>query len=345
VARVGSSEPQPEPSRRSRPTSADVARAAGVSRATVSYVLNDTPHQKIPESTRHRVLEAAAHLDYLPSAAARALRTGRSEVVLLLLPDWPIGPAVADLLETMSAELARAGMTFVAHPRAHVSRPVSEVWRAIAPAAVIAFDELDEQEVDALRTAGVKVVVGLLTRSSQREFEIAHPQQRIGRRQVEHLAGLGHRRVGYASATDPRVRSFVDARVEGARAACAELGLEDLDVRAVPLDPDGAAEAVGAWRTAPSPVTAVCAYNDETGLALLAGLRRLGLAAPEDLAVIGVDDIPVAALSDPPLTTVVADQRAVAEHAVRDIVAALEGRRPAHRNTADLTRVVRRGST
>src|SRR4051812_43365688 len=77
-----------------RATSADVAREAGVSRATVSYVLNDTPHQKIPEATRRRVLEAAARLGYAPSAAARTLRTGRSDVVLGMLPDWPIGPAV-----------------------------------------------------------------------------------------------------------------------------------------------------------------------------------------------------------------------------------------------------------
>ena len=70
-----------------RPTGADVARRAGLSRATVSYVLNDTPHQAIPEPTRQRVLAAAAELGYTPSAAGRALRSGHSEVVLLLLPD------------------------------------------------------------------------------------------------------------------------------------------------------------------------------------------------------------------------------------------------------------------
>src|SRR4051794_41190218 len=77
-----------------RITSADVAREAGVSRTTVSYVLNETPHQKIPDATRQRVLDAVARLEYAPSAAARALQSGRSDVVLCLLPDWPIGPAV-----------------------------------------------------------------------------------------------------------------------------------------------------------------------------------------------------------------------------------------------------------
>src|SRR3954470_23628440 len=100
-----------------RITSADVAREAGVSRTTVSYVLNETPHQKIPDATRQRVLDAVARLEYAPSAAARALQSGRSDVVLCLLPDWPIGPTVGALLEYLSAALAEQRLTFVAHAR------------------------------------------------------------------------------------------------------------------------------------------------------------------------------------------------------------------------------------
>ena len=91
--------PGTPPGRRpSRVTAADVAARAGVSRATVSYVLNDTPHQVIPETTRERVRAAAAELGYTPSVAARALMTGRSDIVLLLLPEWPIGTCVGPLL-------------------------------------------------------------------------------------------------------------------------------------------------------------------------------------------------------------------------------------------------------
>ena len=75
-------------------TSADVARASGVSRTTVSYVLNSTPGASVSDSTRRRVLDAAAQLGYAPSAAARTLRRGRSDLVLCVLPDWPVGPAV-----------------------------------------------------------------------------------------------------------------------------------------------------------------------------------------------------------------------------------------------------------
>src|SRR4051794_28893723 len=143
-----------------RITSADVAREAGVSRTTVSYVLNETPHQKIPDATRQRVLDAVARLEYAPSAAARALQSGRSDVVLCLLPDWPIGPAVGALLELLSTALANEGLTLIAHPRA-AGRPVNQVWRVIGPAAVIAWESLDAADVAAMRAAGVTVAVAL----------------------------------------------------------------------------------------------------------------------------------------------------------------------------------------
>jgi DNA-binding LacI/PurR family transcriptional regulator len=326
-----------------RPTSADVAREAGVSPATVSYVLNDTPHQKIPPATRQRVLDAADRLGYTPSAAARVLRSGRSDVVLLLLPDWPIGPSVGELLQEMSAQLAAAGLTFVAHPRGPGARPVGEVWKAITPAAVVAFDGVDEHEAAALRAAGIGLVLGLLDRSGRRGFELEVPQQRVGRLQVEHLAATGHRRIGYAWPADTRVETLARARLEGVRHACADLGLDEPDVRTVPLDVGVAAEAMRAWRA--SSVSAVCAYNDDVALALLAGARGAGLAVPGDLAVIGVDDVPAAALVDPPLTTVVADQRTTARQLAASIVAVLGDEPVPQPPGSDVVGVVVRGST
>src|ERR1700754_4834591 len=82
--------PVPEASARRRVTAADVARVAGVSRATVGFVLNRTPGQTISASTRERVLEASVRLGYRPNSAAQALASGRSRVILFVLPDWPI---------------------------------------------------------------------------------------------------------------------------------------------------------------------------------------------------------------------------------------------------------------
>jgi DNA-binding LacI/PurR family transcriptional regulator len=325
-----------------RVTSADVARVAGVSRATVSYVLNDTPHQTISPGTRTRVLDAAARLGYAPSAAARTLRTGRSDVVLCLLPDWPIGPEVGALLGHLSKTLARAGLTFVAHPGNREDRPIAEIWKAITPAAVLAFTDFSDGEIDAMRSAGVALVVALLGRSRQRRGELEVPQQLVGRLQAGRLAGGGHTRLGYAFPDDERVRFFADPRLAGVRAACAELGLPAPAVETVPLDPAAAARAVARWRS--GGVTGVCAYNDEVALAVLAGLRTSGLAAPRDLAVIGVDDIAPARLADPPLTTVTTDQAAVAARLAATVLAAVTGAPPPAAPMADLVQVVARES-
>jgi DNA-binding LacI/PurR family transcriptional regulator len=312
-----------------RVTSADVARQAGVSRATVSYVLNNTPRQTISDRTRNRVLNAAADLGYAPSAAARALRTGRSDVVLCLLPNWPIGQRLGEMLTCLTTELARSGLTFVAHPGSHDDRPGAELWKAITPAAVLAFEEVTDSEMGAMRAAGVALVVALLGRGRHGRRELEVLQYRMGELQAGHLAGRGHYRIGYAYPDDERVRLFADPRLDGARAGCAERGLAELDVREVPLAPAAAAEAVLSWRDAG--VTAVCAYNDEVALAVLAGMRRLGLTAPGDLAVIGLDDIPAARLAAPALTTVTIDSVVVARQLAGSVVAAIHGRpEPAH---------------
>ena len=327
-----------------RPTSADVAREAGLSRATVSYVLNETPHQKIPEETRRRVLEAAARLGYAPSAAARALRSGRSDVVLCLLPDWPMGPEIGAMLGNLSTSLAVQGMTFVAHPTARADRPISDIWKTITPAAVLAFEELSDAEIAAMRAAGVAVVVALLGGARPRRRELEVPQQRIGRLQVEHLASVGHTRLGYAYPDDERLQIFAQPRLDGARTACAELGLDTPLVHTVPLDADEAAVAVQLWRGCSPAVSGVCAYNDEVALAVLAGLRLLGLGAPGDLAVIGVDDIPVARLAAPPLTSVTTDQAAVAQHLAATIVAVIAGAPEPAPPGSDIVQVTRRAS-
>jgi DNA-binding LacI/PurR family transcriptional regulator len=328
-----------------RVTSADVAREAGLSRATVSYVLNDTPHQKIPDETRQRVLAAAARLGYAPSAAARALRSGRSDLVLCLLPDWPMGPEVGAMLENLSTSLADQGLTFVVHPRAGGSRPISDIWKTMTPAAVITFEELTEDEATAMHAAGVAQVVVLLGRSRQHRRELEVPQQRIGRLQTEHLAATGHRHLGYAYPDDTRLRIFADPRLEGVRAACADLGLDEPVVHTVALDPEAAADAVDKWRHAEQPITAVCAYNDEVALAVLAGLRHQSLRAPDDLAVIGVDDIPAARLAAPPLTTVTTDQRAVAGQLAQTIVSIIAGEPDRPCPGSDIVNLLRRGST
>jgi DNA-binding LacI/PurR family transcriptional regulator len=322
----------PEPR---RITSADVARRAGVSRATVSYVLNATPGQSISTATRDRVLQAAAGLGYAPSAAARTLRTGRSDVVLCLLPDWPIGNEMGNMLGNLSTALAREGLTFVAHPGSRADRPIAEIWKAITPAAVLSFTDFSDDETEAMRAAGVALVVALLGRAGRHGRELEVPQQLVGRRQAEHLLGTGHQRLGYAYPDDPRLQIFAEPRLAGVRAAGGSAPV----VQTVPLDAARAAEAVRRWQAVG--VSGICAYNDEVALAVLAGARLAGSAG---LAVIGVDDIPAARLAMPPLTTVTTDQNTLAAHLATTVVAAVSGRPAPVLSTADLIGIVVRES-
>jgi DNA-binding LacI/PurR family transcriptional regulator len=264
-----------------------------------------------------------------------------------VLPNWPIGSAVGSTIEHLSAAFELHGLTFVAHPRAQSTRPISEIWKSITPAAVIAFEDFSAAETAEMQASGIDHTVVLLSRTARRRGELQAPEHQIGARQLRYVADAGHRRIGFAYPDDERVKAFAQPRLEGVRAACAELQLAEPEVRVVPLDPVGAELAVRSWRSVVQPVTAVCAYNDEVAMAVLAGMRRIGLVAPVDMAVIGVDDIPAAALTDPPLTTITHNYSTIAEQTATAVVRALAGQRPLARrtqSTADDVVLVRRES-
>ncbi|MET8080358.1 LacI family DNA-binding transcriptional regulator [Streptomyces sp. NPDC005303] len=282
-------------------------------------------HQKIAEATRQRVWDAAGRLGYAPSAAARALRTGRSEIVLGLLPDWPIEHVLGRLIQQLTNAFAEHGLTFVVHSSAHPARPLRDIWKAMTPAAVLALQEFAEPEAEAMRAAGIEVVMGMHGSLGGEPGPSLVSEQPIGALQARHLAAP-HRRLGYAYPDLPGLDVLAQPRLDGVRKVCAEWDLPEPDVRTVPLDAPGAAEVVKAWLAADPPVTGICAFNDNVALAVLAGMTHLGLRAPQDLAVIGVDDIPGASLAHPPLTTVVRDTDAIARGLARRVVDTLGGK-------------------
>ncbi len=184
---------------------------------------------------------------------------------------------------------------------------------------MIGFTSFDEDTVQALYRAGADVV--LPSRFSH--SDAGHP---VGRLQAEHLIGRGHRRIGYAMPAHPGLHEMAEDRLAGVIEACADAGLEPPVVLSTSLEIPVAAAAVEQWRS--QSVTGVCAFNDETAIAVLAGLREHGLTAPADLAVIGVDDIPTARLAAPPLTTITFDLRQAGRGRAEAIMAGLAGREP-----------------
>ncbi|BDZ43066.1 LacI family transcriptional regulator [Paraoerskovia sediminicola] len=315
-------------------TSADVARAAGVSRTTVSYVLNDTPGTSITAETRERVRDAAARLGYAPSAAARTLRRGRSDLIVCVLPDWPTGPVVDTLLDHLTDVLAERDLFVLVHHHRD-SRALAELWRAVTPRCVVGLSPFTRDDITAMEQAGIQVVGAELDASG---FDAG--QRWLGRLQAQRLVGAGHRRLAYGTSTDHRLDGFAEQRLHGMQQWCEEHGLARPVAVAVPTDAPASA-VVGRWHD--DGVTAVAAYNDEVALAVLAGAREAGLAVPGELAVIGVDDVPASRLSTPPLTTVAQPVAAHSEHLARSVLAALDGT-PAPAGLGDEVRVVDRGT-
>ncbi|MBB2910266.1 DNA-binding LacI/PurR family transcriptional regulator [Streptosporangium becharense] len=308
-----------------RVTSTDVARETGLSRATVSFVLNDTPNQSIPQATRERVLQAAARLGYTPYAPARTLRSGRSDVVVLVLPGWPQGPAMTEFVDRAAGVLTGAGLTLVTHVHSGDPGMLANLWAALTPAAVFGMRPFTSEEAEGMRRAGVTAVLPPPQSPPGHDLGSSLWVRGIGRVQAEHLIAKGHTRLAYALPDDPRLTDLGRGRAEGAARACADARLSPPVVSAVPADTSAAAEVLTAWRALPAPPTAVCAFNDEVALALLSGMRTLGLDAPADLAVVGADDILAARFAVPSLTTVAIDSGDLGARIAHALLRILDG--------------------
>ncbi|MEU4226969.1 LacI family DNA-binding transcriptional regulator [Nonomuraea sp. NPDC026600] len=320
-----------------RVTRADVARVAGVSPTTVSFVLNDTPGQSIPPGTRRRVLEAVERLDYRPHASARTLAAGRSNVVLLSIPHLSPGPGITRFVEEFASALAQTGLTLITHLAGVPGRSLPDVCAAVDASVVVGIEPFDPGTVQALRRAGADIVL-----PAEGEAGTYSPMRHAGRLQAEHLIEHGRRRLGYALPEDDRLRKMAEERLAGVEDACAAASLPAPAVLVVETELDGAASAVRGWIE--ESVTGVCAYNDETAFAVLAGMRENGRTAPADLAVIGMDDIPLARLTDPPLTTVRFDLREAGRHLAQAVAVSLSSGEPHLTTAAGFPRVIRRST-
>jgi DNA-binding LacI/PurR family transcriptional regulator len=307
-----------------RVTSADVARLAGVSRATVSYVVNGVPDIKITAATRERVLDAAAELGYSQFGPGRTLKSGRSDVVLFVLQDLPVGHALNLMLDELAVRLAAIDLSLVMFRLSQRGNPLSRIWREIGPCAVIGMETINDAEADEMLAAGIDVF-RLNLGTEDGSGALTQSQLEVGETQVRHLVAGGHRRLGYAYPDDPRVEAFARLRRQGAMAAAERLGLPPMDVVVVPIDRDAAAAALKPWVTRAEPITGVVAYNDIVALATLAGLQRNGVNVPREVAVIGVDDDPLGAVSTPTLTTIDAGHLATADELARLVTLARQG--------------------
>ncbi|WP_344609548.1 LacI family DNA-binding transcriptional regulator [Streptomyces glaucus] len=291
------------PAPRSAPTSADVARLAGVSRATVSYVLNNTSAVRISEPTRRRVREAAKELGYVPHAAARSLRAGHSRMVLMPAPTVPVGPLYGRFINELQWALGRLDYTVVQYGTVGVHGDEAvRAWAELRPVAILAPGSgLDARGVAVLRRSGARAVVTLGPEAVEGAHALLMDHETVGHCAGRHLYDRGRRRIGVVVPREPGLGVFSGPRLEGVRRAVRGTGAT---VTELPLAYEEAAAARLAARWRELGLDAVFAYNDEYAMLLMRALQDEGIAVPGETALIGADDLMLGRLLRPRLSTV-----------------------------------------
>lgn len=302
----------------------EVAAAAGVSRQTVSRVLNDSP--RVRPETRERVLAAMAELRFRPNRAARMLTTARSSTIGVLASSASSLYGPASSLDAVENAAREAGyFVTVAHAPSTAQDDL-----------LAALDHLKDQSVDGIviiapqqrvQDAMSSVSFGVPTvelhgAGTQEEAGLFVDQTEGARLAVRHLLGKGHRKIlhvcgplDWAEARARRGGFLFEAKAAGADGIVSREG----DWTAA-SGADIAAEFLG-----DTSITAVFSSNDQMALGVLHAARVAGRRVPGDLAVVGFDDIPEAAFFAPPLTTVRQDFAELGRRAVARLVALVEG--------------------
>jgi len=282
---------------RSHATIRDVAAAVGVSPATVSRAL--ARPEMVASDTAERVRRAAEALGYSPSPQARWLHTGKSEAITLVLPDIT-NPYFFDLIRGAQHEAARAGYTQMlvdTEESADLERGHLIAARRTSDGAVLAGPRLSDADLAELSQKFPIVSVNRRIKGVPSVLIDTLPALESV---VDHLADLGHRDIAYLGGPEsawfePRRWQAVKSAADRHRIVCRRLGFHPPTLDAG----EQSAETV-----AGGPETAVIAYNDLQALGLLHGLGRLGVAVPDEISIVGCDDIFGADLVHPSLTTV-----------------------------------------
>lgn len=299
-------------------TSIDVAKAAGVSQTTVSRILNG--HTGVSERMQAKVSDAIDRLGYRPNLSARSLVTRRTQTIGVVLGDLT-NSYYAELLHTMSGELNAGGYrTLILSDRAgSVEDLRTTLWETNVDGVIIATTLLSPESEARIVSLGVPSVT-LGPDPAEDADSIAPDNFTGGRIAARHLLELGHRRIGVIAG--PITAGSVRDRHRGFLAELADNGV-DFDeslMRAADLDYARAHEAAEELMGLPEPPTALFCHNDPSALGALNAAIALGIRVPDDVSVLGFDDLAMSSWDAFRLTTVRQPIRDMAEGAVELIL-------------------------
>ncbi len=291
-----------------RPSSRDVALYAGVSQATVSHVINGRgsgPLRVAPE-TRDRVLQAIRELGYQPNAAARALRTQRTQLIALMTPDLtnPFYPVLAQSVQAVLIDHAFDLLIFNSEGKAATERRFLDTLmrRGVDGAIVVAW-HYEPADVDRVLRAGISLVSVGTDFGHPGVSSVASRDHRGAAEAVRYLVRKGHRRIAHIAGDQATPPGRV--RLEGYRAAMeqASLSVDDGLIVYGDFTRGSTQPLVGQLMARDDPPTAIFAANDTMAADALLTVQTLGYHVPNDVAIVGYDDTTEAQLVRPQLTT------------------------------------------
>jgi DNA-binding LacI/PurR family transcriptional regulator len=279
----------------------------------VSYVLNGVSGQRIAEPTRAKVLAAAERLGYTQNAVARTLQRGHSSVVVLALPPLPLGPPVGEAVTSICREVSLLGYTpLVMIEQSDDGGSLVRACHEVQAVGVIAPCENFRPGVLAqISASGAQAIISFGDTAVPGTYSLVGTQESVGKCAVEYLMARGYRDIVGVVPADGPLEDVGRRRSAGARAVCRAGGARYRSLP-TPLELGSLGVRLARAMTERRP-DAVFAFNDETAFMVVRHLIDGGLRIPEDVAVIGCDDSPVAALFQPSLTSVRAPWTSLAE--------------------------------
>jgi LacI family transcriptional regulator len=319
-----------------RPTQVDVARLAGVSRATVSYVLNEQTGGRVPisEETRQRVLDAIAELDYVPDARAQALRSGSTKTIGLIIPDIH-NPHFWEIADGVEQEANAAGYHILLSSIPPENESAEGIFENLSHRRIdglVMVPSFIYQSEEAQKTLAYLLkrrvpIVGIMADHGDATYDIDRIVSDYRDTTVEvmtHLLSLQHRRIGFIFGI--AVPDLGTDRLFAYRESLQAAGLPvdpNLIVGCGPTVEDGY-HAARQLLELPSRPTALLAINDLLAIGALRATRDLNLNVPQDVSLVGYDDIPLAKYLVPRLSTASKNGGKMGREAVRLLLARLQ---------------------
>lgn len=294
-----------------RPTSFEVAKLAGVSRTTVSFVLNGNNKMSISAATKQRVLDAAHELGYVPDVAGRNLASGRTHTLGLFIchaEHLRVDAFIPQALYGLHQASQEHGFRVIVEAVEDPGRPdaYTDLVRAKQVDGLVVLNpRKDDEQLQALILEDYPLVIIGASKLAQ-AFTVSTLDNSVAARQAtNHLVALGHTRIAHITYGGLEYQA-VDERFQGYRQALetASLPFDRELVREGNYSAASGFKAMTSLLDAKVDFTALFASNDTVALGAMAALHARGLRIPEDVAVVGYDDIPLAPYAIPPLTTV-----------------------------------------